>query len=309
MRVLMGLSLSTQSIDVVKQTALRPWPAETEFLLLHVLDPFPFAKAPMALRRAKEAAEAQLKESARSLIEAGWKTETNVVVGLPRRVVSEVATSWKADFVVVGSNDAGALIRLFLGSTARSVLRHAPCSVEIVRPSVINNKETQPRDMRIIVATDGSEYAKAAIESVASRPWPRGSMGRVISIPEPYMLLGQFPYFELKEIEKLNAAALEDATRYAQAGAEILSKAGLKATAETPLPRDSDAREIVNEAERWQSELVVLGSHGRRGFDRLTMGSVSEHVAMHAPCSVEVIRVRVTQSTKSRKASRKGAKL
>jgi nucleotide-binding universal stress UspA family protein len=51
--------------------------------------------------------------------------------------------------------------------------------------------------------------------------------------------------------------------------------------------------------------LVILGSHGRRGFERLTLGSVSEHVALHAPCSVEVIRGRVPAKEKSKGKRRK----
>jgi nucleotide-binding universal stress UspA family protein len=122
------------------------------------------------------------------------------------------------------------------------------------------------------------------------------------------MPLGEFPYFELKEIEALNAAALQEAKQYAEVGAAVLSKAGLEVTLETLLPRDSDAREIVKEAERWQAQLIVLGSHGRRGFDRMTMGSVSEHVALHAQCSVEVIRAALSPNKKSNKLTKKGAR-
>ena len=104
------------------------------------------------------------------------------------------------------------------------------------------------------------------------------------------MALGEFPYLEMKEIESLNAAATKDAKRYAESGAEILRKRGWDVETDTPVPRDGDAREIVKEAERWDARMIVLGSHGRRGFDRWTLGSVSEHVAFHAPCSVEVIR-------------------
>ena len=141
MKVLIALNITAQSREIVNEAASRPWPAGTVFLVLHVLDPFPFAKAPISLKRAKEAAAVQLKSAATRLSEAGWKTETDVVVGMPRRVVSEVAASWRADLIMVGSNDAGALMRLFLGSTARSVLRHAPCSVEIVRPTVQDNEQ------------------------------------------------------------------------------------------------------------------------------------------------------------------------
>ncbi len=308
MRVLIALDVRSQNTEIVNEAASRTWPAKTVFLLLHVLDPFPFVKAPISLKRAEEAAAIQLKNASQSLVKAGWGTETDVILGMPRRVVSQIAESWKANLVMVGSNDAGAMARLFLGSTARSVLRHAPCSVEIVRSATQENKAGEPREMRILLTTDGSEYSEAAIQSVANRPWPKGTRAKVISIPEPFMPLSQFPYFELKEIEDLNTAALKDAKRYAQAGAEVLSKAGLEATAETPLPIDSDAREIVKEAEKWKAQMVVLGSHGRRGFDRVTMGSVSEHVALHAPCSVEVIRVPLDLLRNPKKLSKKEPK-
>ncbi len=308
MRVLIAVDVVAQYAGVVNEAASRPWPAGTSFLLVHVLDPFPFAKAPITLNRAKEAAAVQLTSASRNLSDAGWRTETDVVLGMPRHTIPQIAASWKADLVMVGSNGAGALVRLFLGSTARSVLRHAPCSVEIVRPSAHEKAGSGPCGLKLLVATDGSEYSTAAIQSVANRPWPSGSKARVISIPEPFMPLGEFPYLELKEIEAQNTAALQDAKRFADVGADILSKARLPATAETPLPRDSDAREILKQAEQWQAQLVVVASHGRRGFDRLTMGSVSEHVALHAHCSVEVIRSAPGPVEKSKKISKKGVK-
>ena len=159
--------------------------------------------------------------------------------------------------------------------------------------------------MNVLVATDGSECSLTALRSVGSRPWPEGSKFKVISIPEPYMPLSEFPQLEMKEIERLNAAALKDAKRYANAGAQILRKSGFETCAETPLPRESDGREIVKEAERWPAAMIVLGSHGRRGFERLTIGSVSEHVALHAPCSVEVIRGCSPAIEKSKQVRRK----
>jgi nucleotide-binding universal stress UspA family protein len=287
MKVLIALDATQQSLEIVSEAAVRPWPASSEFLLLHVLDPFPYAKMPISLERAKQAAKSQLESGAGLLRKAGWKAETEVVLGRARQLITKTAATWAADFVLVGSYGGGALLRVLMGSTARSVLRLAPCSVEIVRSP--KRKRQQP-GMRVLLTTDGSECSVAAIRSVANRPWPKGTSFKVISIPEPFMPLSEFPYFELKEVENLNTAALKDAKRYAAAGAEILAKAGLEVHVETPLPRNTDAREITNAAKRWRAQLVVLGSHGRRGFDRWTIGSVSEHVALHAHCSVEVIR-------------------
>lgn len=300
MKILIALDATPQCGEIVDEIASRPWPGRSSFLLLHVLDPFPFAKAPISLERAKLDAETLLKNTGKKLCAGGWATTEDVVLGRARQKIAQIAGSWKADLVVVGSNDPGALTRLLLGSTARAVLRHAPCSVEIVRAR-LNEDLIRDPGMKILVATDGSEYSTTAVEFLASRPWPDGSRFKVISIPEPFMPLGEFPHFEMKEIEKLNAAALNDAQHYAEAGVAILRMAGLEASAATLVSRDTDAREIVKEAERWHARMIVLGSHGRRGFDRWTLGSVSEHVALHAPCSVEVIRGSLAPQRKSKK--------
>jgi len=300
MKVLIVLEATPSCGEIVAEMASRPWPARTSFVLLHVLDPYPFAKAPISLQRAKADAEMQLKKAATRLCSEGWSTDQRVVLGRARQTIGKVAAALKADLVVVGSHNAGAWTRLALGSTARSVLRQVPCSVEIVRP-----RERKVIGMRILMATDGSECSTAALRGVARRPWPKGSILRVISIPEPFMPLSEFPRFEMKEIDKLNAEAIRDARRYADGGAEILRRAGLEAEVDTPLPHESDAREIVKEAERWHAEMIVLGSHGRRGFERLTIGSVSEHVALHAPCSVEVIRGLPSSNVRAKQARKK----
>lgn len=288
MRVLIALDSGPNSGETVKAVAGRPWPAGTTFLLLHVLDPFPFAKAPISLQRAKQAAEAQLQNLGSELSSGGWDVKREVVLGHPRQEITKIAATWNSHLIVVGSNETTAVARLLLGSTARAVLRHAPCAVEIARPA---ETHAETAGMRILAATDGSECSTVALRSIASRPWPAGTIAKVLSLPEPTVPLAGFPYVDLKEIEHQNEAALADAKAYVAAGVEILTRGGLQATAETPMPTESDAREIVEEARRWNADLIVLGSHGRRGFDRLTMGSVSEAVALHAPCSVEVIRM------------------
>jgi nucleotide-binding universal stress UspA family protein len=67
-----------------------------------------------------------------------------------------------------------------------------------------------------------------------------------------------------------------------------LQSAGFSVSVSTP---DAEPRHgIVDEARRWKADLIVMGSHGRSGFDRLLLGSVAEGVLRHAPCSVEIVR-------------------
>jgi len=62
--------------------------------------------------------------------------------------------------------------------------------------------------------------------------------------------------------------------------------------AEGAVLKGSQRDRIVEESKAWGADLIVVGSHGRRGLTRYLLGSVSEAVAMHAHCSVEVIRDR-----------------
>src|SRR5579871_4065021 len=141
MRVLIALDASPHCGQVVKAIAARPWAKNTCFLLLHALDPFAFAKAPISLKKAKDDAEAQLREAGKTLCGGGWAMEEKIVFGRARLEIPNISKRWKADLVVAGSSGAGSLTRLFLGSTARAVLRHASCSVEVVR-GVADSPET-----------------------------------------------------------------------------------------------------------------------------------------------------------------------
>jgi nucleotide-binding universal stress UspA family protein len=70
--------------------------------------------------------------------------------------------------------------------------------------------------------------------------------------------------------------------------ARRLEGTGFRARTEV---RNGDAsHEILDAAAEWQPDLIVMGSHGRSGLNRLVLGSVSDHVMRHADCSVEVIR-------------------
>jgi len=267
----------------------RPWPPKTTFALVTVVDPFFFARAPLLLDEARQAAAKFLEEAAQSFKAAGWETVVEVALGNPRRAISECADEWRADLVLLGSQGLNALARLAFGSTVRSVLRHAKCSVEIVRSKTA---ETTAGDQvnRILVATDGSEFSAAALKSVAERPWPAGTEVKVISVPEFALWLGDYPFFRLEQVQELNESALEAAKAAVALGRDALSRAGLKVTSNVPVEREAPAKTILDEAKKWNANLVVVGSHGRRGFDRFALGSVSEAIAMNAHCSVEVVR-------------------
>lgn len=301
MKVLIAVDATPCWLAVVREAVARPWPAGTKFCMFHAVDPYHFVKAPMLLARAKGAAQSQLKSAAESLQHAGWTAETETMLGNPRRAIADFALQWNADLVLVGSHGHGDLARILLGSTSKAALRNAHCSVEIVRCPAKDHERKAEEGMRILAATDGSDCSIYAMRSVAERPWPKGSEIKVISIPELIIPLREFPYFEPGEVEEINTFSLDHAREAATKAQKLMEQAGLKSSIEVPLEWDIPSRMILAEAEKWHAHMIVLGSHGRRGFDRWTMGSVSEAVALNAGCSVEVIREPSSEKNKGRK--------
>ena len=288
MRILVGVDGSNASDAVIQEAARRPWPAGSEFAVVSVVDPFFFPKAPLLLEEAKKSAQQLLEEQAKPLTDAGWAVSANVILDNPRHALPRAASEWKAELILLGSHGRGAVGRLLMGSTAQAVLRHAECSVEIVRSA--RKGKSGGEGMSVLIPTDGSECAEAALRCVTERPWPKGSEFKVVATPEYPVLLGEYPYFAPDQVAALTKSSRAHADESAKSGAELLAKAGLKVSREITEPEDTPAHSILAAAEKSGADLIVMGSHGRRGFDRLILGSVSETVALHATCSVEVVR-------------------
>jgi len=253
------------------------------------VDPFFFPKAPLLLQETKQNTRKALEELAKPLLEAGWKVEPNVILDNPRHTLPRAASEWRAELVMMGSHGRGTVGRLLVGSTTQAVLRHAECSVEIVRAKAEDGSREE--GMRVLVPTDGSEHAQAALAAVAARPWPKGSEFRVIASPEYPVLVGEYPYYAPDQVAELTRQSLEHAKTAIDTGIDSLKKVGLNVSGEVMEPEDTPSHSILAAAGEWKAELIVMGSHGRRGFDRLILGSVSETVALHATCSVEVVRM------------------
>jgi nucleotide-binding universal stress UspA family protein len=256
-----------------------------------VVDQYFFTRAPLLLEEVQNSTLESLTEQAKRLVEAGWEVEPDVILDNARHALPRAAGNWGADLVMLGSHGRSAVERLLLGSTAQAVLRHAPCSVEIVRASE-QQQGKSGSGMRVMIPSDGSEFAELALRSVAERPWPPDSLFRIVACPEYPMLVGEYPYYPPQKLSELMNSSREHAQTAAVDGQRLLTGAGLKSECCVTEPKDTPASAILEAAEKWPADLLVVGSHGRRGFDRLILGSVSETVALHADCSVEVVRKR-----------------
>ena len=157
--------------------------------------------------------------------------------------------------------------------------------------------------MRILLAIDGSEHSEAAIDEIARQHFPADSEVRVISVVEP----PYFPVFSGEGADMSLFVEIEKTARERARAAVEKAAATLRTDEEsrqlnvtTEVISGSPKRVILEEAEAFGADLIVVGSHGHGMLERFLLGSVSQAVALHARCSVEIVRSRTMQTSESK---------
>ena len=278
MKLLIAVDSATSAEVLVDAVGIRPWPEGTTAHVLSVVADMDVPEEVWraegygkgAVRREMETRGEQITPIVKRLEEIGIPTEVVVARGDARNLIPFYARKWSSDLIFVRAHVRKDLTHWMLGSVARAVVTGAPCTVQIVRDVIGDQAHTLHSGRRVILATDGSETSTAAARALSGRPWPEGSEFRIVTVEEPWMIR--------PTNAELNVNSAE----------QVLASTGLKATAAV---LSGNPKEIIlEEAKKWNADLIVVGSHGRRGFKRFLLGSVSEAVAMNAHCSVVVVR-------------------
>lgn len=141
--------------------------------------------------------------------------------------------------------------------------------------------------MKVIIAIDDSQCSFDAVDSAVERTWPPDTEFCILTVIEPAYVryLGDL----------VNQAEQEFASRCRQS---VADKVAHFKTAHPEFPVTGLVLEgnvvdsIIEEAIWMEADLIIVGSHGLRGLDKLFLGSVAEKLAGSAPCSVEIVRAR-----------------
>lgn len=144
--------------------------------------------------------------------------------------------------------------------------------------------------MRILLATDGSTFSEVAEKTVTATIIPQNAEVLVLEVVEPLMFTA--PPQMAPGYAPEQAARMQEIVNLAKKTTDLaagrLRAAGFKAEARVV---ETDVRNgILDTAEHWKPDLIVLGSHGRRGLAKFLLGSVADAVARHAKCSVFIVR-------------------
>jgi nucleotide-binding universal stress UspA family protein len=219
----------------------------------------------VALSKAKEMAESS-RVSITTISEEGE----------PYERILDVAEAEDCDLIVVGTKGMSGLEKVLLGSVAAAVIGHSHRDVLVI-PA-----KSQIGWQRILVTTDGSKYSKAAVERAINYAKAYGSTLTVVAVVDaPAELSGVAP------------GAVEDMIRKAKSYVgEVKSQAdsaGLP-TETFVLEGEEAYRKITEFAREHNINIIVMGSHGRRGLSKLLVGSVAEKIIGYAHCPVLIAK-------------------
>lgn len=284
--VLAATALDPAGDEVIRQAAAHATAATTPLIVCHVVPEMyavqssspniresDRAYAEAARRGISAAAEEQMR---RAIPDMTPTAVLRIEAGSPHTMVLQAADELGAGLVVVGAgaNQPGGS----LSGVAERIIRHAQCSVLTLRRSP---------GIAVLAATDFSDPALPAIE--AGKDEARRSAKRFVAIHAVEVSVLPVASPEAPQARVVGQLIDSETRRASTALHEITASYGPGAECIVGLGPPAD--EILEAAAKLPAELIVVGTHGRSGFRRLTLGSVAESVLRRAHCSVLVVRL------------------
>lgn len=266
---------------------------EAEVHVLHVSHHEAAVRSPSRLDAGEEAspesvAETPMRRVLQRYREAGVPLHTHIEQGTavaPR--IARAAHAQHADLVVVGTHGRRGVRRLMLGSVAEEVVRTADRPVLVVPPEA---HAPEPELGRVLMPIDFSGFSLGAL------PWARGLSEAFEARLELYHVIESYSLAEVYGLEailvsgahpSMKALAHEMAERIQQE----LTAAHIDAAVH--LDEGHAAASITQFARTYGADMIVMASHGRTGFQRFLLGSVTTRVLRTAPCPMLIVRADV----------------
>ena len=285
MRIVAAVDWSDETFSAV-QAVTQLYAAE-ELILIHAVDVRPFESPVRGLAIARQAYEEyrqalvnagnQLLEQTSALVQTSVGSIRRLCeIGAPTDVILDTIRAASADLVVLGARGRGRLTELVLGSVSHHVLLHAPCSTLVIKRPLNSLK-------RVLLAVESSDDAEQVQRWLHSRPFKKPVELTVMNVvPNPYF--GD-PGTTIAYASWTKEAE-ESATRLVNHVKDELSGPSYSVTTEVVMGFPTEA--IARAAERF--DLLLVGSHGRKGVERFLLGSVSHSLVHRVACPILVVR-------------------
>jgi len=239
--------------------------------------------APQLLEKAEKSAQEHLGSVKEQAKREGVDCTTGILEGEDSfHYISDEAAKNKISMIIMGRHGKTGLKRLVLGSTTARVIGYAPCNVLVV-PSA-----ARVEFKNILVATDGSRYATAAASEAIGIAKQNNSKLIVLAVvPSESMQPMDIVHSQMSR-DVIAEAEMKEAEKNARAVKEAAQKEGV--TVEAFIMGGKPSAAIVQTAQDKNVDIIIVGSHGKTGIDRLLMGSVAERVIVLSSCAVLVVK-------------------
>ncbi len=233
------------------------------------------------MEQVREALSAQVRQAGITAEELGGEI---LRTGVAHRVLPELVEETEADLVIVGAT-AGGMLHRRLGSTADRVLRRTTRPVLVVRGGL----PVPPR--RVLAPVDLSPLSAEAFQRGLAILSQLGGGTEIEALFVLNVIQRQVaPQFTPQQVDRFAAEELgRFVDKHAGSVAGIAGIAGVAGQVRRKVRAGNIREEIFAEIADFRPDIVLLGTHGLGGFDRLVIGSVAADLAREAPCSVLVV--------------------
>jgi len=303
-----GVDGSVHSKAAIQAVLNHPWPQGSEIRLVSIIrtldtivpavELFFDTRSGAALGdvylEAKKQLEIMSSDLSHILNTCHWTAD--VRLGDIAEGLMSVAEEWLADLIIVGSHGRTGLAHFLLGSVSQALVTHSPCPVLVVKHKEIDNPQDAKSDFkRILVALDDSYFSGVAMHWIAAREWAEGAQFCLLHVANhdlvetPEQTKARHGEHETPEQHQ---SAIRAAGMYAlKARAQYLGERMGHNRFTCKVVEGKPSKAIVDMAEKWPADLIVMGSHGHTSKALLALGSTTREVTAQAKCSVEVVRV------------------
>jgi len=286
-RILVPIDFSEAGKESLRYAIPIAKQSKASIFLIHVVPSLTGGRFLPDLQISKAARE-QIEKFATRKIPLEITREIRVLQGSPSQELVNFARKLKIDLMVTTTHGYTGWKHALLGSTAERIIQHSPCPVLVIRNSKgVERHSVEPQKLfsRILVGTDFSTYSDKAMRYALSMAEDYRSKVSIIHVVEPPMYPSEgFPSLAAQE-KKMVLSAAEEIEHWR------LKWNDQKSLIKTIKLRSGDALpEILREAKKQKSNLLLVSTHGHTGWKRVFLGSTCEKLIRYAKCPVMVVR-------------------
>ena len=290
MKILLATDGSEYSKGAARFLRCLNLSAEDEITIFHALYWIPFLYDRESyygtLKEIKKDIAPRIIDSVSEILKhANAKISTAIIEGSPEEGIIDAAMVSGMDMIVMGARGISGIETLLIGSVTRKVAIMSPKPVLVTKLPV----SEKPEELKILFATDGSDYASATGELLSKMPFHDNTKITIANVMPfdfldiPDTIVPEVIERTIEIADKIRSTRFSASQRIVDQAREYLIKKfkNIEVLSEGGHP----SAEILKAADRLDTDLIAVGCRGLRGIKGV-MGSVSRNILTHSRCSV-----------------------